>query len=183
VERLARQVRELIVASDHYRQTMAAGLRIGISESAVLGHLLHNGAQTPSVIAARVGLTPASTTALLDRLAGAQLVRRTPNPHDRRSVLVELTDLGRAGVEEMYTMFAIDIDAALDQADPRLREDPELREALTDLLGRMAAALRERSGDRRGIEEALAAAHDDPDGGPDDADGADGTPSLGGAAR
>lgn len=189
MERLARQVRELIVASDHYRQTMAAGLRIGISESAVLGHLLHNGAQTPSVIAARVGLTPASTTALLDRLAGAQLVRRTPNPHDRRSVLVELTDLGRAGVEEMYTMFAIDIDAALDQADPRLREDPELREALTDLLGRMAAALRERSGDRRGIEEALAAAHDDPGhagGGPDDtddADGADGTPSLGGAAR
>ncbi len=158
MEGLARQVRELIVASDHYRQTMAAGLRIGISESAVLGHLLHNGMQTPSVISARVGLTPASTTALLDRLAGAQLVRRRPHPHDRRSVLVELTDLGHSSIEEMYTMFALDIDAALEEADPRLRAEPALREAVTDLLGRMAAALRERSGDRRGIEEALAAA-------------------------
>jgi DNA-binding MarR family transcriptional regulator len=162
VERLARQIRELIVASDHYRQTMAAGLRIGISESAVLGHLLHDGPQTPSLIAARVGLTAASTTALLDRLANAQLVRRTPNPHDRRSVLVQLTELGRAGIEEMYTMFAIDIDAAIEAADPRLQEDPELRAAVTDLLERMAAALRERSGDRRGIEEALAATRDHP---------------------
>ena len=183
VERLARQVRELIVASDHYRQTMAAGLRIGISESAVLGHLLHNGPQTPSVIAARVGLTPASTTALLDRLAGAQLVRRTPHPRDRRSVLVELTDLGRTGIEEMYTMFAIDIDAALDQADPRLREEPELREAIADLLSRMAAALRERSGDRRGIEDALAAAHERPAEVVEETDESDGTPSLGAPER
>ncbi|MCD2195271.1 MarR family transcriptional regulator [Actinomycetospora endophytica] len=160
MERLARQVRELIVASDHYRQTMAAGLRIGVTESAVLGHLLHNGPQTPSTIAARIGLTAASTTALLDRLAASQLVRRTPNPHDRRSVLVELTDLGRAAIGEMYTMFAIDIDAALDRADPRLRQETELREAITDLLERMAAALRERSGDRRGIEDALAATAD-----------------------
>lgn len=164
MEHLARQVRELIVASDHYRQTMAAGLRIGISESAVLGHLLHNGPQTPSLIAARVGLTPASTTALLDRLASARLVVRTPNPRDRRSVLVELTDLGRAAIGEMYTMFAIDIDAALDQADPRLRTDPDLRAAVTDLLDRMAAALRARSGDRRGIEEALAARREHPEG-------------------
>jgi DNA-binding MarR family transcriptional regulator len=185
VEQLARQVRELIVAADHYRQTMAAGLRIGISESAVLGLLLHNGPQTPSVIAARVGLTPASTTALLDRLAGGQLVRRTPHPSDRRSVLVELTDLGRAAVEEMYTMFAIDIDAALAQSDPRLQSEPELRAAVTDLLARMAAALRERSGDRRGIEQALAAAHEH---GPEDgqelgADTDDGTGEPNGAAR
>lgn len=155
MERLAREVRELIVASDHYRQAMAAGLRIGLSESAVLGHLLHNGAQTPSLIAARIGLTAASTTALIDRLTGNRLVSRRPNPRDRRSVLIELTELGRAAVEEMYTMFAIDIDRALQRADPRLREDPELRAAVSDLLDRMSAALRERSGDRRGIEEAL----------------------------
>lgn len=155
MELLARQVRELLVASDHYRQTMAARLHIGISESAVLGHLLHNGAQTPSRIAARVGLTSATTTALLDRLAAARLLRRVPNPADRRSVLVELTDLGRSAVEGMYTRFALDIDRALDQADPRLRADPELQAVVSDLLDRMAAALRERCGDRRGIEEAL----------------------------
>jgi DNA-binding MarR family transcriptional regulator len=155
VERLARQVRELIVATDHYHRTMAADLHIGISESAVLGHLLHNSPQTPTSIAARIGLTAASTTALLDRLAGARLLRRAPHPSDRRSVLVELTDLGRAAVEEMYTLFAVAIHGALDQADPRLR-DPELRAVVGDLLESMAASLRERSGDRHGIEEALA---------------------------
>ena len=161
MERLARQVRELIVASDHYRQAMAAGLGVGIAESAVLGDLLHNGPQTPTLISARVGLSPASTTALLDRLEKVQLVRRTRHPADRRSVLIRLTDLGRGAVAEMYSMFAADVDSALGMSDPRVREDPELRHAVTDLLERMAAALRERSGDLRGIEQALAAVHDE----------------------
>lgn len=155
MERLAQRVRELIVASDHYRQTMAAGMGIGVSESAVLGHLLHNGPQTPTLIAARVGLTPASVTALLDRLSAVRLVVRTPNPRDRRSVIVSLTDLGKDSIRAMYTMFAEDIDAALEEADPRLREEPELRHAVTDLIDRMAAALRERAGDRAGVETAL----------------------------
>lgn len=161
MEQLAHRVRELIVASDHYRQAMAAGMGIGVSESAVLGHLLHNGPQTPTLIAARIGLTPASTTALLDRLSAVQLVVRSPNPRDRRSVLVSLTDLGEDTVRAMYAMFALDIDAALEQADPRLRDEPELRHAVTELLDRMAAALRERAGDRAGVEAVLRG--DDPD--------------------
>lgn len=156
MERLAREVRELLVASDHYRRTVAAGLGIGIAESAVLGHLLHRGPQTPTLIRAWVGLSPASTTALVDRLVKVRLVRRVPHPSDRRSVLIEFTDLGHSAVVEMDRMFAVDVDAALEVIDARVREDRELVHAVTDLLGRIAAAMRERSGDLRGIEQALA---------------------------
>ncbi|MEU2281069.1 MarR family transcriptional regulator [Streptomyces sp. NPDC013178] len=41
-------------------------------------------------------LTSSGITRLVDRMEGAGLVRRVPSPGDRRSVLVESTDHGRA---------------------------------------------------------------------------------------
>jgi DNA-binding MarR family transcriptional regulator len=41
-------------------------------------------------------LTSSGITRLIDRMEGAALVRRVPAPGDRRSVLVEVTDHGRA---------------------------------------------------------------------------------------
>ncbi|MFC8144460.1 MarR family winged helix-turn-helix transcriptional regulator [Streptomyces paradoxus] len=41
-------------------------------------------------------LTSSGITRLIDRMEGAGLVRRVPAPGDRRSVLVEATDHGRA---------------------------------------------------------------------------------------
>lgn len=41
-------------------------------------------------------LTSSGITRLIDRMEGACLVRRVPAPGDRRSVLVESTDHGRA---------------------------------------------------------------------------------------
>ncbi|MFF7736353.1 MarR family transcriptional regulator [Streptomyces sp. NPDC007984] len=42
-------------------------------------------------------LTSSGITRLIDRMEGVGLVRRVPAPGDRRSVLVEPTDHGRAG--------------------------------------------------------------------------------------
>ncbi|NMO89465.1 MarR family winged helix-turn-helix transcriptional regulator [Actinomycetospora sp. TBRC 11914] len=158
MQHLAEQVRELIVASDSFRRTMAAGIDLSVVESAVLGQLLHDGRQTPTVIAARAGLTPAAATSMIDRLESAGHVRRGPHPHDRRSLLVELTDRGRAAVVAQFAMFSDDLRDALERADPRLQEDPTLRRALTDLLAGMAAALRTRAGDAAGVRSALQAA-------------------------
>ncbi|KOG34559.1 MarR family winged helix-turn-helix transcriptional regulator [Streptomyces resistomycificus] len=41
-------------------------------------------------------LTSSGITRLIDRMEEAPLVRRVPSPEDRRSVLVEVTDHGRA---------------------------------------------------------------------------------------
>jgi len=47
----------------------------------------------------RLQVHPTSVTPIVDRLEAAGLVRRRPHPVDRRAVLAEITDAGRALVE------------------------------------------------------------------------------------
>jgi DNA-binding MarR family transcriptional regulator len=51
---------------------------------------------TPSQIGERLLVSSATMTSLLDTLEQRDWVRRTPNPDDRRSLLIEITDAGRA---------------------------------------------------------------------------------------
>jgi DNA-binding MarR family transcriptional regulator len=48
-------------------------------------------------------LSSGAMTNRLDRLAAAGLVRRVPDPRDRRGVLVELTDQGRTAIDQAVT--------------------------------------------------------------------------------
>jgi DNA-binding MarR family transcriptional regulator len=57
------------------------------------------GPLSPTVIAERLLVTTASMTSLLDTLERRGLVERTPDPHDRRRLLVSLTDEGRQVVD------------------------------------------------------------------------------------
>ena len=52
-------------------------------------------ARMASAVAKEIRLTPAAVTALIDRLEKRGLVRRRPDPADRRKVHVEATDLTR----------------------------------------------------------------------------------------
>ncbi len=52
-------------------------------------------------IAERLGIVPRSATTVIDELEAQGLVRRTVDPANRRSVLVELTDAGRAVQADM----------------------------------------------------------------------------------
>jgi DNA-binding MarR family transcriptional regulator len=155
MEALARTVRELIVAEDSYRRAVATAVGIAPVETTALEFLLHNGANPPSLVAARTGLSRTSTTALVDRLADAGWVARRPHPRDRRSILVELTDEGFDVVLSTYLLFADDIGAALAKADPRLHADPAWRRAVGSLVEAVAASLRRRAGDVVGVDAAL----------------------------
>jgi DNA-binding MarR family transcriptional regulator len=152
---VAEHLRALIVASDDYRRTMAAGIDVSTTEAAVLGQLLHEGALTPTLIAARTGLTAGSATSLIDRLVSAGLVERTPHPDDRRRVLVDLTARGRSAIETMFALFASDLDDAVRRVEPRLARDPEPRRTLTELLHEMAMSLRSRADDASGVRDVL----------------------------
>jgi len=55
---------------------------------------------TPGKLARRMELSSGAMTNRLDRLEEAGYVRRLPDPDDRRGVLVELTDAGRAAWEQ-----------------------------------------------------------------------------------
>ena len=56
---------------------------------------------TPGRLAKRMELSSGAMTNRLDRLEEADLVRRLPDPEDRRSVVVELTDHGRETIQKM----------------------------------------------------------------------------------
>jgi DNA-binding MarR family transcriptional regulator len=56
---------------------------------------------TPTVLARTLMLSPAAMTNRLDRLEAGGHVERRLDPDNRRSMLVTLTDSGRAGVDAM----------------------------------------------------------------------------------
>lgn len=56
---------------------------------------------SPTVIADRLLVTTASMTSLLDTLEKRKLVTRTPDPDDRRRVLVTITPAGKKLVDKM----------------------------------------------------------------------------------
>jgi DNA-binding MarR family transcriptional regulator len=63
------------------------------------------GGSSPGQLMNVVGTDTAGMTKLLDRLEIKGLVRRCPNPDDRRSVLVELTDQGLMLVPQLRPVF------------------------------------------------------------------------------
>jgi DNA-binding MarR family transcriptional regulator len=72
-------------------------------EVGVLGALRVAGPQqrlSPTQLFRGLMLSSAGMTSRIDRLERRKLVRRIPDPNDRRGVLVELTDAGRKVLEE-----------------------------------------------------------------------------------
>ena len=76
---------------------------LSVGEWKVLTHLQLDGPphrKSPGQLSRWAELSSGAMTNRLDRLEEAGLVRRLPDPDDRRGVLVELTDAGRAAWEQ-----------------------------------------------------------------------------------
>jgi DNA-binding MarR family transcriptional regulator len=128
-------LRGLDLAIDRLRTAFAHRYRITISDSLIVSHLAANNRRLrPSEIAARILVTSGTLTPMLDRLETAKFVRREPNPDDRRSVIVVLTDRGDAALAEYREQFRIAIEGAV----PR-----ELRARLADCMTSVSAGLDE----------------------------------------
>jgi MarR family transcriptional regulator, organic hydroperoxide resistance regulator len=80
-------------------------------------------------IATTLSITTGGASKLIDRIEGAGLCRRRPNPDDRRSSLLELTSTGRellggasvAMEEELECRFGVLPDRTLQQFSTTLR--------------------------------------------------------------
>lgn len=96
---LVHQLRALTVALDLAAATFAAEHRLhGTDLRALIALLDAERAGTvvgPGWLGSQLQLSSASTTALLDRLARRGLVGRTPDPADRRRVLLGVTVAAR----------------------------------------------------------------------------------------
>jgi len=113
----ARTILGLIHNVEAYRRRLAHSMGVSVTELRALGRIGAGTAITPRSLADELGLTTGSVTPLLDRLEQASYIRRTPHPHDRRSIQLELTDTGSEAVAAAYRTFQSRLLAAV-QAMP-----------------------------------------------------------------
>jgi len=76
----------------------------------------------PSEISRHLGISSASTTALIDRLERAGMVERVNHPTDRRSILVAATDRAEQAIAATHDAFAqrlSDLTSTLDLEERR----------------------------------------------------------------
>lgn len=106
---LVRQLGALVMrwqdATQRFDEEVGAMFQLGPAERLCLSFLT-SGPQTASAIARATRLTPAAVTSLIDRLETRNFVRRLPDPHDRRKVLVEAADATFALIERAYAPLA-----------------------------------------------------------------------------
>jgi DNA-binding MarR family transcriptional regulator len=60
-----------------------------------------SGEVNPTTISERLGIASASVTIILDKLEGMKLINRTRTRLDRRSVRIQLTELGNAALNSI----------------------------------------------------------------------------------
>ncbi len=79
-------------------------LNVSAAGGLVLGILRDHGSMSPSELGERLIVTRATVTGLLDSLEQRGFVRRSPNPADRRSLVVEITPAGLEVLQELRTI-------------------------------------------------------------------------------
>ena len=126
--------RELTLAIEVLRQAVANRLGIGVTDTVALSYLATHGPLPPRDLATAMRLAPSSITAVVDRLAVAGAVVRTPVESDRRQVTVTITPLG----QEWLRWTSDQVRETFASADL-----PD-RDAVIDGLGALTTSLRQQ---------------------------------------
>ncbi|MGI8309827.1 MarR family winged helix-turn-helix transcriptional regulator [Saccharopolyspora hattusasensis] len=97
---LVSRLRLAVVRLNRRLRAQSADLKITLSQLSALSCLHKTGAMTPGELAAREGVQPPSMTRVIAALEDAGLVARRAHPTDGRQAIVELTEAGRARIDE-----------------------------------------------------------------------------------
>ena len=79
-------------------------LKVSAAGGLLLGILRDRGPMSPSELGERLIVTRATITGLVDSLERHGFVRRSPNPADRRGLLVEITPAGLTVLQALRTL-------------------------------------------------------------------------------
>jgi len=107
-------------------------LELNLSQATLLAYVTDFGSSTQTELAEMVGLGRAATGTMIDHLETRGLLRRLPNPDDRRVWLVAATAAGESLVDEFYTL-----DRGL-RAEFRKGISRDDRHQLAELLDRLS---------------------------------------------
>lgn len=108
-------------AMDLFDEQACRHLGVGRNDLRAL-NLLEDGPLAAGVLADRLSLTRAAVTALVDRLARDGYVERSPDPDDRRSVLVRLRPETWAAFAGVYRPLGERVQRATGDLDEDRRE-------------------------------------------------------------
>ena len=88
-------MRQILRATDNYARKLSRETGLTASQLLLLQVLDEHGETTAGQIAAHMGITQATTTALLQKLETSGMIQRRRGEKDRRQVLLSLTDKGQ----------------------------------------------------------------------------------------
>ena len=100
-ESILRSLRRIIRAIDQHSRRLSRKFNLTVPQLVCLRQLILSGPSTPGNLAAKVFLSQATVTGILDRLEARDLVKRERSSPDRRRVTVSLTDSGQRLATDM----------------------------------------------------------------------------------
>ena len=110
-------------------------LNVSAAGGLALGVLRDRGAMSPSELGERLIVTRATVTGVVDSLERRGFVRRSPDPVDRRRLVIEITPAGLAVVQELRTIIHRNEKAWLSTlSEPELRSYIEQLHRIQDSL-------------------------------------------------
>lgn len=125
-----RRENDLLVAA------MARDHGLHASELRAMAFVSRTPASTPRGLAEYLALSLSATTAMIDRVAAAGYMLRTPNPEDGRSVRLEVTREGAAAIDAASALYT----AAFGVSVPADRRD-EVATTFNQIADALALAL------------------------------------------
>lgn len=154
-------LRRYVYAVDTYRAVRARERGLTVTDLTALSRIVTDEVVIPRDLGDSLHLTTASVTALVDRLERKRLVRRRPNPGDRRSVFLVPTAAAHALLSELKLCVLEDVgsacrDVAADEVDAAMKVLSRVTDGVEakGVIKRAPRLLNER----RGIRKARAAA-------------------------
>ena len=133
----------LNVAVDRVLNRIVGAAGISVADYLVLGVVRRSPGHrsAPTAICDMLGRTTGGMSLTLDRLEKAGLVRRLPDPDDRRRVVVEATDDGVA--------LAKQVNAELHRWEDSLAADDHERDGLASTLARLTELIEQVPAEQR----------------------------------
>lgn len=103
---LTKAIRDSQSANQKLDAAVFKSLGINQTDGRCLDVIDHHGPLPAGELATAAGLTTGAVTQVIDRLEAKGFVERTPDPEDRRRVLVGVTEKGRSRAHAHYSPLA-----------------------------------------------------------------------------
>jgi len=122
VDEITALMRDVRDVTTEFELRLGQQLTVNPTDLMAMEHLIQDGPLTPTELARRVGVTTAAMTTSIDRLTAVGHVTRSPNPVDRRGVLVVPATASVHKAMGMLLPMILGIDRVLDGYDDAQRE-------------------------------------------------------------